>query len=500
MAHHVLQYLEQSAARVPDKEAYEDELEVMTFLQMQQEARKTGVVLRDEIHATRRPVAVFMDKCVKSLVGFFGVLYSGNFYCPLDSHMPVERIITILNVLNPVAILTDEAHREQALSFAGAAKVILIEEKEKVSKKEAQALCEWETLTEHDPLYVLFTSGSTGVPKGVLLNHRVIINYLEWLDETFEFDENDVFGNQAPLYFDVSMHDVYGTMYFGAKMVIIPSGKFSFPIKLIEYLNEKRISTFLWVPSAMGIVANLKTFDALKPQYLKHAMFAGEVFPRKQLDYWTRELPDVVYANLYGPTETFVCTAYIRTGKEPEGEPLSIGTPISNVRALVLDEEGHEVKEGETGELCMAGSCLALGYYNNPQKTQESFTQSPLQSQYPERIYHTGDLVRYEEDGNLTYVSRKDFQIKHMGYRIELGEIENAANLIDEIRDCACHYDSFRRKIVLYYDGMELEKKVLLEKLAQRIPEYMLPGKIRYMEQLPHNANGKIDRKALKEL
>lgn len=195
-----------------------------------------------------------------------------------------------------------------------------------------------------------------------------------------------------------------------------------------------------------------------------------------------------------------MCTGYIRTGEEPEGEPLPIGKPITNTQALVLDEAGNEVKKGETGELCMRGCCVALGYYCNPERTNSSFTQNPTHDRYPDRVYHTGDLVYYDENDDLIYVSRKDFQIKHMGYRIELGEIENAANLVEGIRDCACHYDMQRKKIILYYDGRKLEKKQLLDELAKRIPQYMLPGRIVYLDAMPHNANGKIDRKALQNM
>ena len=283
-------------------------------------------------------------------------------------------------------------------------------------------------------------------------------------------------------------------------MVIIPKSYFSFPVRLIEYMNAKKVSTFLWVPSAMAIVANLQTFEVAKPEYLKQIMFAGEVLQRKQLDYWVKNIPDAVYANLYGPTETYVCTAYIMRGDEPEGQPLPIGKPVSNSQALLLDDEGKEVAYGEVGELCMRGSCLALGYYNNPERTAQSFVQNPLHDRYPDRIYHTGDLVKYDEHGDLIYMSRKDFQIKHMGYRIELGEIETAGSSVQGIRDCACLYNSKRKKIVFIYDGVEMDKKELMEALAKRVPEYMIPGKIVYVKAMPHNANGKIDRVKLKEL
>jgi acyl-coenzyme A synthetase/AMP-(fatty) acid ligase len=176
---------------------------------------------------------------------------------------------------------------------------------------------------------------------------------------------------------------------------------------------------------------------------------------------------------------------------------LPIGRTVANSRALILSEDGKEVSDGATGVLCLEGACLALGYYGNDEKTQASFVQNPLNKSYPERIYYTGDLVYRNSDGEIIYVSRKDFQIKHMGYRIELGEIENAGNTVAGIKDCVCTYNTRRQKIIFYYEGEQMDKKHILDELTKKIPQYMLPGKIVYMESLPHNANGKIDRKSL---
>ena len=497
MVRNVLEFLENSADRFPDRIALEDRDEQLTYEKVRNLARKTGTAVAEKTAAVCRPVVVYMDKNVRSLVLFLGTLYSGNFYCPLDSKMPRQRIDAILQVTKPELILTDREHYESAEQFAAGASILCWEEIITVETEESLLNKRISQITEEDPLYVLFTSGSTGVPKGVVVSHRVVINYLAWLDEMFQMNENTVFGNQAPLYFDVSVHDLYGAIYFGGKMVIIPSGLFSFPVRLIEYMNEKKISTFLWVPSAMSIVAALKTFREIRPEYLEIVMFAGEVLPRKYLDYWMEYLPDVLFANLYGPTETFVCTAYICNGKEPEGQTMPIGRPIRNVRAYILDKNGCEAGKGESGELCLSGSCLATGYYRNQEKTESSFIQNPLVEAYPQRIYRTGDLVYENEQGDLIYLSRQDYQIKHMGYRIELGEIETAAYAIPEIRDCVCVYDEERKRIILYYDGKEMDKKELKEKIGRKVPEYMIPGKYVYLPVLPHNANGKIDRKEL---
>lgn len=517
MARRVIEYLDAAARKYPEKTAFADAKKEISFSALRKTARCIGRSILSQ-GICRSPVAVLMEKDVDCAAAFLGVAYSGSFYCPLDYRMPAGRLNTILSVLEAKLLITSRSLKErmEEISFPGT--VLIYEEisqwgeagKETGETEEAgEAGKEAEdeagdeldralsSVTEQDPLYVLFTSGSTGVPKGVLVGERVVTNYLEWLGKTFPFTSEDVFGNQAPFYFDVSVHDIYAALYFGARMEIIPPSYFSFPVKLVEYMNERRITAFLWVPSAMGIVANLDVFRFACPKDLKYVMFAGEVLPRKHLEYWRRYLPGAVYANLYGPTETFVCTAYVLEAGEAGDGPLPIGKPIDNAQAVILGEDGLLAKEGEAGELCLKGSCLAIGYYGDLERTKASFIQNPGCTAYPERIYRTGDLVRQDKDGNLIYLSRRDYQIKHMGYRIELGEIEAAAAGIEGINDCACIYDEQKKRIILCYDGKELGKKELEEQLLKKLPAYMMPGRFRFYPGLPHNANGKIDRKEL---
>lgn len=499
MVRGVIRYLEASAGRHPDKTAFADKERSLTFLETWRIARSIGSSICESGYR-RRPVAVFMEKKAESVAAFLGVVCGGCFYCPLDPKMPKERLDTILSVLQPAALITDRSKEEQVEALAYDGPVFFYEEISIHQDLGDQLDAVLDQVTEQDPLYVLFTSGSTGIPKGVLVGQRVVIDYLRWLEEAFAYSSEDVFGNQAPLYFDVSVHDIYGALYFGARMEIIPPSYFSFPVRLVEYMNERKVTTFLWVPSAMGMIANLDAFQFALPKYLRHVMFAGEVLPVKHLDYWVRYLPDAVYANLYGPTETFVCTAYVMDKEEDRDKPLPIGKPILNSRAVILDEEDCPVEDGSVGELCMKGSCLALGYYRDPERTAASFVIDPSNPDYPERIYRTGDLVRIDARGDLIYISRKDDQIKHMGYRIELGEIETAAAGVEGIRDCACIYDGEKKRICLCYDGRQLEKKELEQRLAKKLPVYMMPGRFCYYPALPHNANGKIDRKRLKEM
>ena len=266
-------------------------------------------------------------------------------------------------------------------------------------------------------------------------------------------------------------------------------------------MKDHRINTIFWVPSALIVVAKLRAFKNVDlTDTLKRVLFCGEVMPNKQLNAWRKALPDALYANLYGPTEiTDACTYYIVDREFADDEPLPIGIPMANTDILVLNDKNELVTGDEVGELCVRGTSLSMGYYKNPEKTKEAFVQNPLNNAVPELIYRTGDLVKYNEYGEIIYLARKDFQIKHMGHRIELGEIETAVSAIEEITLCCCLYDTKRQKIVLFCDA-DLSKEYIHEKISKLVPEYMFPNRIVYMETMPINANGKIDRVKLKEL
>jgi len=333
-----------------------------------------------------------------------------------------------------------------------------------------------------------------------------VIDYIDWVVSEFNISAEDSFGNQAPFYFDNSILDIYSMLKTGASLYIIPKKDFSQPVVLLEYLQKNAINTIFWVPSALITVAKLRALKNVDlTGTLKRVLFCGEVMPNKQLNYWRSNLPEVVYANLYGPTEiTDACTFYIVDREFGDEESLPIGKPMKNTEILVLDEEDKLITEAQTeaiGELCVKGTSLAVGYYNNPEKTKAAFVQNPLNNKYDEIIYRTGDLVAYNEFGELLYMGRKDYQIKHMGHRIELGEIETAASSLDDIPRCCCLYDDERSKIVLVVESEEpIVKTELNQRLKEMIPEYMLPGKVINVPTMPLNANGKIDRKLLKEM
>ena len=507
MKANVTYWLDETAACFPDKTAYADENKEITFRQLRVQARAIACELTAR-GLFKKPVAVFLEKGVDVLVSFMGAAYSCNFYSPIDVDMPGSRVNKILEVLEPAVVITTGALRETFSAYDYKGGFLLLEDVLSRDGRAGKELPEREAALEAarkrgidtDLLYVLFTSGSTGVPKGVTINHRAVIDYIDWVTETFAVTEKDSFGNQAPFYFDNSILDIYSTLKTGATTYIIPKMLFAQPVPLLEYLKEKKINTIFWVPSALIVVAKLKAFKNVDlSDTLQRVLFCGEVMPNKQLNVWRKFLPDVQYANLYGPTEiTDACTYYVIDREFSDEEPLPIGFPMPNTDILVLNEKDEPVTGEEPGELCVRGTSLSMGYYKNPEKTREAFVQNPLNDAVPELIYRTGDIVKYNERGEILYLSRKDFQIKHMGHRIELGEIETAVSSLPEISLNCCLYDEKRQKIVLFIEE-ELDKAYINEKISHLVPEYMLPNKVVRVEKMPINANGKIDRVKLKE-
>lgn len=491
----ILEFIEDTVCRFPDRTAVADEKDAYTYRELLHTAGRIGSYIGKSMAANNLPVAIYMGKTPKCVAAMLGVLYSGNFYVVLDDSMPAERVNRIFETLHPQAVLTDKMHEEAAGSFAFDGELLLWENASTEKADPVLLSGIRHEMTAGDPAYVLYTSGSTGQPKGTVISHQALIAYSDWVIYTFNFDENTVFGSQTPFYFSMSVTDLFGALRTGARLQIIPKEKFSFPLLLIEYMNQYRINTIYWVPSALCIVANWDTFAYAKPEFLETVLFAGEVMPNKQLNYWRKHFPDAFYANLFGPTETTdICTYYVVNREFRDEEVLPIGRPCDNCQILIVDEND---RAAEQGELLVKGPFLAEGYYNNPVKTGEVFVQNPLNHAYPERVYRTGDLVTYNDYGELIYLGRKDFQIKHMGYRIELGEIEANISAAEGVQACACLYDSAKERLVAIYQGRAKEAAVM-EEAKKRLPVYMHPNVLIRVKNMPHNANGKIDRNYLK--
>ncbi len=489
----VVEYLTKTVAAFPNKIAVHDEKEEIAFSQLWQNATSIANALQNRV-TPRQPIGVYIPKGCKMVTSFAAINMAADFYVPLDTKSPAQRIASILTTLGAKVVITDVAHKEALSAFYQGE--ILVYEECISSVNESQFLRYEREQIDTDPIYSIFTSGSTGVPKGVVVSHRGVIDYIDWAVDTFKIDSTAVIGNQAPFYFDNSTLDIYLMYATGATLNVIPEINFAFPAKLIDYLNDQKITFVFWVPFVLVNVANMDILASKKPQYLRDIFFAGEVMPNKHLNYWRKHLPNCRYANLYGPTEITVdCTYYLVDREFSDDEPLPIGIPCRNSDVLILVDRKRFAQQGEQGELCVRGTSLALGYYNNPKKTAEAFIQNPLNTHYPETIYCTGDVVYENERGEMMYVGRIDSQIKHNGYRIELGEIETAilgSNLVD---NCCVLYNNKEKQIVLVYQAeQELNIAALRKAIGEKIPKYMLPTAYHREYVLKQNNSGKIDR------
>ena len=499
MVKSVLDYLEKSLCLYPDKLAVVHGEESYTYRELTQKAKAMGSYLVSLGLTINAPVVVLLDKELRALPTFWGITYGGGIYVPLDAHAPVNRLKLIMEVLQPAFVITNETFLDKAQELADSEQIIMVDAALEQEINEAALAEIRKQQIDTDPVYIICTSGSTGVPKGVVISHRAVIDFTEEASEVMEFSEKEVFANQAPFYFDASVPDLYCTIRNGATLHIIPQNMFSFPIRVLEYIKEHGVNAIYWVPSALIVAANLRALGEVDISGLKKVMFCGEVMPTKQLNMWKKHLPDAKYVNYYGPSETtYASTYYVIDREFSNDEPLPIGKPAINTGVLILNDENKLAAPGEIGELCIKGSGVALGYYNNPEKTKEAFVQNPVNTKYPEIIYRTGDLLRENERGELEYVCRKDFQIKHMGYRIELGEIEHAAMSLEAMKRVCCLYNQRKQNIVLIYEG-DVEAAEVKAEVKNRVPEYMVPGIIHKLEKMPMNANGKIDRVLLKE-
>ena len=492
----VLQYLERSAAASPSNIAVADEMYACSYQELLEDARKIGSGLCQHFPAGS-PVPVFMEKSVETLKLFFGAVYAGCFYVLINPEFPAPRVQAILETLNARKIVTSRAFSEK-LSALDGLDVLFLEDLLQTPEDAAALDKVRENALDTDPLYANFTSGSTGVPKGVVVCHRSVIDFIEHFTSLFSITQEDVIGNQAPFDFDVSVKDIYSAMKTGARLEIIPKPLFSQPAKLLDHLCDRNITTMIWAVSALCLVTTFHGLDYRVPETVNKVLFSGEAMPMKHLKQWMSHLPEARFINLYGPTEiTCNCTWHeVERGREyPDGLP--IGRSFPNERVFLLDEENHLVTApGMHGEICVTGTALALGYYNNPTQTESRFVQNPLVTAYPQRMYRTGDLGWYNEEGELFFAGRKDFQIKYMGHRIELEEIERALSGVEGVERACCVFDEKKGRLTAYYVG-EIEGKDIRHTLSATLPVFMLPGTYVKLPEMPLNKNGKIDRKSL---
>jgi D-alanine--poly(phosphoribitol) ligase subunit 1 len=476
----VLEYFRKGAlAAMPSKTALVEGDRSMTFADLQESATMCAVRILDGSPSLGSPIAVFLPKGVSTIVADLGILYVGCCYTNLDTKSPIQRIGSILDNLKPALVLTN---RDLAGSIEGLgldrARILLMDDPADAAPDEARIARRLEAVIDRDPVCIINTSGSTGVPKSVVMNHRSIIDFMDWLFDRFDFGPDERIGSLSPFYFDIYTLELWYCLAKGATLVMIPEQSAVFPVKLVEFLEREDISFIFWVPTVMVNIANQDLFATSRPGSLRNVLFAGEVFPTKHLNYWRRNFPETRFINLYGPIEITVdCTYFVVDREFPDDEPLPIGFPCRNTDVLILDDKDAPALAGRQGELCVRGSSLAMGYWNDPEKTREAFVQNPLNTRYPETIYRTGDLVHLNERGEILFDGRKDFQIKHQGYRIELGEIEHVLlSVMGDIDNACVLYNQDRKEIALFFESRRsVAAAEIRQRLGEALPKYMLP-------------------------
>ncbi len=494
----VLQYLENTARKFPQKAAFQDNKKEITFAELVKISKQIGTGL-SRIVSAQEPVVVYMRKSVENIPAFFGAVYAGCFYVPIDSSMPVERVQLILNCLKPKVLIYDESAGKNIDLLYGCGKCLLFGELVKVDIDQECLDIHRRAAKTTDILYTLFTSGSTGIPKGVTISHAAVIDFMEWICDKYQLDESRSLCSQAPFYFDASVPDIFIPLKTGATTYIPPKNYYTYPQKVLTYIREKRINTLIWVPSALCAVVHAKAFEVCIPDSVDLVIFCGEVMPCKYLNVWRKYLPAALFVNMYGPTEaTYACMYYDVNREFGDNEKLPLGTACDNTEILLLKENNQIAEIGEIGEICILGQCLSSGYYADTEKTSKAFQQNPVRSSWNEIIYRTGDLAMIDDNGYMMFVGRKDSQIKRSGFRIELGEIENAVNSMNKVSMGCCLFEHKLNKIIVYYVG-DVDRQELSAYIRARLPKYMLPDLYEKLESMPMNLNGKIDRVLLKE-
>ena len=501
----LLEFFEESVKRNPTKIAVIDGERQMSFSELNIKSDILAMHISKNIGTVNRPIAVFLPKGIESVMSNVAIAKSANVFMNLDIKTPSQRIGNILDLIEPAAIITNSANYDKIELISKNIIVIVLDNVDLSACIDHESVVNlWEQIIDTDPFCIINTSGSTGTPKGVALCHLNFIDFFYRSQEIFQFTENEIVGSLSPIVFDIYVFELCLLMAKSATIVVLPAHLSAFPARILSIMQEMRVTFIFWVPTIMVNMANMGLISEADLPSLRLIWFAGEVFPTKQFNIWRRSLPKTKFANLYGPIETALDSIFYVVEREiDDDEPLPIGYAYKNTDILLLDEEDRRITcIGEEGEICVRGSSLALGYYNNPEKTAQSFVQNPLNTHYPERIYRTGDIAVINDRGEMVFRGRKDSLIKHQGYRIELGEIEHViVNTLHLAKNVCATYDYQSKQIILFYENnKELSPAEFRKSLAVELPKYMIPTVYNYVEELQRNTNGKIDRLYYKQL
>jgi amino acid adenylation domain-containing protein len=519
------QLLTESAIRRPDGEAVRFQGESLSYAQVDKRTNQIARALWSAGVQRGDRVGIYLHKSPASVLSVFGILKAGGVYVPLDPNAPAARlayitrncdvrvVLTAGDMLEPLAgfydagtpletvVLTDSVATEAPLLPTG--RLMTWDE---VCEEDDRPLPPTSTI-ETDLAYILYTSGSTGEPKGVMISHRTIFTFINWCAETFQMTAEDRVTSHAPLHFDLSTFDLYVTIQAGGTVVLVPEKLSIFPAQLAQLLQDEQITVTYMVPSILSLMVQYGKLDSKDLSCLRAVLFAGEVFPIKYLRRLVELVPQAGYYNLYGPTETNVCTYYQIQPHDVAPErtrPAPIGVACANMEVFAVNDEGQLVtRPGEEGELWARGSCVAQGYWGDPAKTARNFVRNTFQPHYDEVAYRTGDIVTLDEDGvNWLYIGRRDHMVKSRGYRIELGEIEAALYSHSGVKEAAVIAvpdDLLGNRLHAFVVGNSeaLTDKDILVHCGQLLPRYMMPERIEFRSELPKTSTGKIDRPLL---
>lgn len=495
----LLELFEESVAKFGVKEAIIDGERTISFRELDRRSDILAWQIREIVKSSNKPIAVVMPKSIEAVIADIAIMKSANIFMNLDIKTPVQRLNNIARLIEPILVITDVKNEEMAKETIVDGEILTIESVEWVTDIDKSIIENlWKYVIDTDPFCIINTSGSTGTPKGVVLNHLSFLDFIYRSQEAFQIGYNEIMGSLSPIVFDIYVLELCMLMYRASTLVLLPAHLSAFPVKILKILQKRKVSFIFWVPTIMVNIANMGLLEKEPLPNLKLVWFAGEVFPTKQFNIWRRALPSTRFANLYGPIETAVDSIFYVVEREiPDDEPIPIGFAYRNTDIILLDDRNRKITEPNLeGEICVRGSSLALGYYNNPEKTAHAFVQNPLNSHYPERIYRTGDIALINEKGEIVFRGRKDSLIKHQGYRIELGEIEHViVNTLQLVNNGCVVYNLDKKEVTLFYENKdEISSTEFRTVLSKHLPRYMIPAVFIREDQLLRNTNGKIDR------
>lgn len=515
MAYVLQQLLQVSAKKFPENLAVWARERSMTYRELEERSNRLAYLLQQRGVRKGDRVGIYFPKCVESIVAMLGILKAGGVYVPLDPQAPPDRVGYIIGNCGIRVLITRSDKRcglDQA-TLSSLSFTVLIDDAPHATN--GGGVVPWAllseypaseapqvTLTETDLAYILYTSGSTGRPKGVMLTHQNALTFVKWCAEKFNITSQDRLSNHAPLHFDLSVFDVYNTIEAGAALYMITEDLALFPSRLAEFMAAQRITVWYSVPSALTLLLLHADLNAERLKHLRIILFAGEVFPMKYLRQLTERLPEVELYNLYGPTETNVCTYYkVERERLAAMDKLPIGIACENTEVFSVNDQNEIVTQaGGTGELYVRGPAVTYGYWGDIEKTRKMVVPNTFQKNFEEKVYRTGDLVQLAEDGNYYFLGRRDSMIKSRGYRIELGEIESALLSHPSVKEAVAVavpddiVGSRIRAVVAFHDGVALKPAELQQYCGLKIPKYMIPEVIDFRPELPKTSTGKIDR------